>query len=201
MTALKPYLISAYDVGTEKDLEPWLIPEKAFVSMEDAYTWRGRILKKRGARQIGSASENLLPLTNPIGNYPASPPMTGTLTLPTGATLAPGSISFTNGTISISDVWTDGPVSHNGDGTLGPLANGYGTINYQTGAYSFVMTTSAGSPISASAEIYPNLPVMGIIPQETLPLIMRTASRLIRRTPSDLIRPRSSSKTSPMEPI
>ena len=44
----KSFLISDFDIGLEKDAEPFLLPEKAFPTLEDAYLFRGRVKRRFG---------------------------------------------------------------------------------------------------------------------------------------------------------
>ena len=44
----KSFLISNYETALEKDKEPFLINEKAFPVLEDAYVFRGRVKRRFG---------------------------------------------------------------------------------------------------------------------------------------------------------
>ena len=52
--SVKSFLIGPYEIGQENNVEPWLLPEKAFEILEDAYVWRGRVKKRFGYSLIGS---------------------------------------------------------------------------------------------------------------------------------------------------
>lgn len=77
---LKSYLIAPEASGLVRDLEPWLIPEDAFATLEDAYTWRGRVRKRWGTELVGSNALNsrlriaLTPQTDPSGDISVTVP-------------------------------------------------------------------------------------------------------------------------------
>lgn len=49
----QPFLIANMEVGLERDREPWLLPDEAFPTLEDAYLFRGRIKRRNGYRNLG----------------------------------------------------------------------------------------------------------------------------------------------------
>jgi hypothetical protein len=53
------FFIGPYDSesGLENDIKPFLIPEKAFASLNNAYCWRGRIRKRFGTRWLGQTQQ------------------------------------------------------------------------------------------------------------------------------------------------
>lgn len=52
----QPYTIKSFEVGLEKDKEPWLIPETAFPEIIDMYVWRKRVLRRIGNQFLGRLS-------------------------------------------------------------------------------------------------------------------------------------------------
>lgn len=52
----QPYTIKSFEVGLEKDKEPWLIPETAFPEIIDMYVWRKRVLRRIGNQYLGRLS-------------------------------------------------------------------------------------------------------------------------------------------------
>ena len=53
MSSLQPYLIAGSDVGLETDKKSFLLPDKAFPKIENAYVWRDRVRKREGLKLIG----------------------------------------------------------------------------------------------------------------------------------------------------
>ena len=61
----KPFYISSYenDSGLDNSKESFLIPEKAFPELEDAYAWRGRIKRRLGFELLGRLCRSLTAVT------------------------------------------------------------------------------------------------------------------------------------------
>lgn len=75
--AYKPILISNYQTGVERDLEPWLLPNDAFPDLVNCYVFRGRVIRKLGVRQIGRLGRFAYSAgTYQIGLHNAGPPQT-----------------------------------------------------------------------------------------------------------------------------
>lgn len=53
------FYIGPYDSesGLENDIKPFLLPDKAFASLNNAYCWRGRIRKRFGTRWLGQTQQ------------------------------------------------------------------------------------------------------------------------------------------------
>jgi hypothetical protein len=176
----QPHYIASFedDSGLFTYMEPFLIPEKAFPILEDAYCWRGRVLKRQGFELLGRLRRILT--TASIGNISAggaSPPnVVVNIFTALGinvdeplAQLQPGSATnplvITIGA-PISQVLTD----TTGTGTLSIAPAGVitaATINYNTGALTLTFSAaSAASAATISGAYYPGLPVMGLRTRE-----------------------------------
>src|SRR5271157_2981177 len=120
--SIQPYLVASSEVGLEKDMEPWLLPDTAFPVLEDAYVWSKRVKRRRGNLYLGRlVTESVQSFTGQAGAT-----FTGTLS---NIVIEPLSISMTITTYIITD---------NGAGTLTSSPAGLtGTINYTTGTFSF----------------------------------------------------------------
>ena len=151
---LDQFLIAPLTEGLQTNVEPWLIPEKAFVQLNNAYVWRGRLRKRFGSTLILPASgatagyEQLgSRLRIELGNTDGAGDISGT---------APGAIfkigqMFSIGTDLFTVVQTGTP------GTM--ITNGAATtLTYNTtsGAYDI-----QGSTIATACFFYPAEPVMG----------------------------------------
>lgn len=53
------FLIAPINEGIRSDIKPWLIPDDAFEKLRNAYIFRGRIKKRVGAANVGSAFNTL----------------------------------------------------------------------------------------------------------------------------------------------
>lgn len=54
MSSLTPFVISGYESGgLEQDKKPFLLPDKAFQQLENAYVWRDRVKKREGLKLVG----------------------------------------------------------------------------------------------------------------------------------------------------
>lgn len=159
----QPYLISNYTTGFDRELQPWLLPNDAFVELLDGYVYRGVTKKRDGYSGFANGIKStyvesrmvheivdVVPATGVIDG--ANKTFTWTLTTP----VARGSVTIT-GNNPAQTLTDDGLGAFTGDGT--------GTINYTTGAVSVTFTTA---PIIASTVLltysyHPGLPVMGIM--------------------------------------
>lgn len=136
-----PYLISNIRIGLERDLEPWLLPQDAFPTLEDCYLFRGRIPRRKGFQDLGRIvsevlSETVGTVTTPWTSFTGFlSRQIGTLTTPwnTFSTTLPnipieeGSLTVTIGAIILTD---------DGEGNLNtsPVSLNTGTINYTSGS-------------------------------------------------------------------
>ncbi|MBE3085564.1 MAG: hypothetical protein IMZ64_05030 [Bacteroidetes bacterium] len=160
----QPFYISNFepDSGIQTYNEPFLIPEKAFTDLEDAYCWRGRVKRKLGYDLLARLRRVLTGVA--LGNSAASPWSFNIYTIlamagEDTAEIEAGSLSITVGAI----VFTD-----NSDGTLSSITPGNsGYINYQTWAVTLIHTAGAAVATTATFSYYPGLPVMGLPTYET----------------------------------
>jgi len=146
--------IGPYSTGVQKNLEPFMLPEEAFVDLEDAYCFRGRVIKKNGYTFLGR-----------LHVTPTLPEALGVTVLPNSFTailanspVSPGTLVITVGALTFTD---------NGNGTLtSPAANAnYGTIDYESGTINlnFNPAVVLGTAVNATAYRYlPRNPVMGL---------------------------------------
>src|SRR5271170_4421329 len=156
MQPLQSNFIGAYDKGLTTNKKPWLVPDKAFSSLENAYVWRERVKKREGLELVGRLERNLaaqsLGSTNGSGNFTGN--IVTYLNLEPNAEIAPQSLTITIG----ADIFTD---SNPYTGILTGSTGGSGYINYATGAFTIV-GGPATTAITATFGYYPSLPVMGI---------------------------------------
>ena len=177
----KPFAIANYDEngGLNQFYESFLIPEKAFVQLEDAYAWRGRILKRPGIANVGRL-RRVLSATS-AGNLAASHgsyPYTFTWD-PFGASylalratepnsqIQPGTVAspivITIGAQTITDTLGTGATTVSGTGVITAS-----TIYYSSGTLSITISGAlTSSPAAVTFGYYPGLPVMGLPDEET----------------------------------
>lgn len=118
------------------------IDNDAFPQLYNAYSWRGRVKRKRGTTLLGRLQRQL---------SVSSTLSSGSITLT--APIALGSINLTVG----GNVYTE---PNPPDGTLVGTPSGTGTVNYLTGV--ITITGGGGSAITGTYAYYPDLPVMGL---------------------------------------
>lgn len=160
----QPFMIAPYEVGLELDREPWLLPESAFPSITDAYTWRKRVKRREGNEFLGQlVSSTSVTYTSAVSGAATSfnnSTFTGGNGLTSQAitgvgidTPAPGSTRLTfpvntmaNGTIfSISGVV----------GTVGSVLNGMSFIaSNSTGTTVDILATSTGLSYTSGGRAY-----------------------------------------------
>lgn len=171
MGIYKPFYISSFEneSGLDQYYEPFLIPEKAFPTLEDAYAWRGRIRRRQGIDLLGRLRRVISPavtlstqangaayvkadiLADAAINLRATEP---------NAEIQPGTLAITVGAVTFAD---------NGLGVLvGTPGTNSGTINYQTGALTLSFNPALGGAtnVDVSFSYYPFLPVMGLRTRE-----------------------------------
>lgn len=158
-----PFLICNYATGLDRELQPWLLPNDAFVDLLDGFVYRGVTRKREGysgfanglkstyveSRMVHTI-EDVVPATGIIDGANAT--FTWTLTAP----VARGSIIITG----------DNPIQELVDNGLGIFTgDGTGTINYTTGAVSITFTAPpvALSNVLLTYSYHPGLPVMGVM--------------------------------------
>lgn len=167
-------LIAGNQVGLERDVEPFLLPQGAYPLLENAFVFRERVKRRRGFNFQGrlrrvfentaltqtttaGATTTIADLINDasVGNRATEP----------DAEIEPGSV-----TITVADgnntEWNDSGQ----DGTLTSVAgsaNG-GTINYFTGqiVLNFSPNDVGGNTINVTFNYFPTLPQMGLRSRE-----------------------------------
>lgn len=144
MAGYQPLKITSPEIGLVQQRQEFLLPNDAYPTLQNAYVWREKLLRKKGYLLLGRLQRTV----SAIGLN--SNLLTG---LEPTSSLVRGSISI-NGAGGL--LWTD-----NGNGVLtsGGLT---GTVNYATGAITGPTTPLSGGTFA----YYPGLPVMGIRTRE-----------------------------------
>lgn len=147
------FLIAPFTTGFETYLKPWLIPDDAFETLQNAYSWRGRIRKRFGAQLMGSAV---------FGSQTA--PLLSRLRVNIG-TVAGHTIPGVANQLKIGQAFSVGndifTVWQLGAGVLTLSTNpaATATINSTTNPNTVVFT---GEPGGSTVYYYPANPVMGL---------------------------------------
>lgn len=173
MTPLQQIYIGGSDLGLRSDVKPFLLPDKAFSTLDNAYVWRDRVLKKEGSEFLGRLRRQLLAqsggninLVNPSPNEFNLFTLLGLLTSEPNAQVDPGTvanpITIVIGAQTLTDTLGTGTFS------IAPAGNITGaTINYATGVIIITFAAPAGPlAVTISMFYFPGLPVMGIWQRE-----------------------------------
>lgn len=174
MQPLQPLYIAGSDSGLQTDKRPFLIPDKAYPIIENAYVFRDRVVKREGLRLTGRLRRSLT--AEAAGNYttiigtntfdiftglgliatePNAEVELGNLTAITIAFGAPINQSLTN----VSGTQTMVVVG------AGPITSAI--INYSTGILTITSSAAVGpAAVLVTLAYYPRLPVMGIPERE-----------------------------------
>lgn len=153
----KPYAVFAPEVGLETDMEPWLIPDTAYASLQDAYIWRKRILRRKGNRFLGRLVEQNR-FFDPLAVSGAAVSYTNPTALP--VPVRPSSVLVTINTLTFTD---------NGSGVmLNNSSASAGSIDYNTGILTVTFGAIGAGPYNVfiESDFYPIRPAMGITTQE-----------------------------------
>src|SRR5690242_16273090 len=168
---MQPLYIGPYDIGLQRNLTPFMLPDQAFPSLTNAYVFRGRVQRKSGFDLLGRLRRVLT--TQAAGNIAAGGAGTFTFNLFTGmgllatepnAQIQPGNV--TNITIAIGAPINQTLTDNAGTGTLtivgaGPITAA--TLNYATGVLTLTFSGAAGaSAATFTGAYFPSLPVMGL---------------------------------------
>lgn len=143
--------------GLRNDVLPFVIDNDSFPQLINAYSWRGRVKRKRGTSFLNrlqrffdstSISYNSGSTTITLDGSGNGNLITG-FSLESNAGIVPGTVTIT---APGPTIYTD-PAQ---DGTLSPS----GSINYASG--DITIAAEAGNAVSATFVYFPNLPVMGL---------------------------------------
>lgn len=158
------FFIGPYNTGLLRDRKPFLIPDEAFSTLENAYVWRNRVRKRFGARVMnGSVMPDVQQLFtrfrinigttdaggNFVGSVPTSAPNTPIATPAIGQNFSVATTIFT-----VNMLGVPAPMLSTGSAT--------GTYNTTTGA-----VTINGAAALTPVYFFPALPVMGLLSLET----------------------------------
>ena len=189
----QPHYIASFEEesGLNTYYEPFIIPEKAFVDMQDAYCFRGRVIRRPGYKLLGRLRRVLTAqsmgniVEASVGPYPHQETFnifTG-LAIPgmaePNAQIQPGSATASL-TITIGAPISQTLVDVTGDGSTWTISSGLITaasLNYNTGNLLLTFSAAAGSSAATITGGYcPGFPVMGL---ETEDLTAINAKNLI----------------------
>jgi hypothetical protein len=157
------FFIAPYDQesGIKRNVEPWLIPDSAFATLNNAYVFRGRVRKRFGSTWLGTGQQSSrlgvqLGTTDPVtGSFAGFVPLTGGVPIVTpavGQAFSAGSQIFT-----INALGSPHALLASGTATAA-------SFNATTGALSF--TGDSATNLNVPVFYYPSLPVMGLRSQE-----------------------------------
>lgn len=167
--SLQPYLIAGSSIGLRSDIKPYLIPDQAFSSLDNAYVWRERVRKRDGFEFIGrllrvltAASGGNINLVNPSPNTFNLFTLLGLLATEPNAQVQPGTATIPITIVIGVQTLTDS--TGTGSFTIAPAGNiTAATINYATGVITITFAAPAGPlAVTITMNYFPGFPVMGI---------------------------------------
>lgn len=153
-TPLQKFLIAPLKSGQQSNVKPWLIANDAYESLRNAYTWRGRVKKRVGARVMDQSKP--IPLQQQFTRLRIR--IDTTDAGGNAAGIVPGVVFAIGQMFSIGDDY----YTVNALGNPAPLLStdplSFGnTYDTTTGAYTFF-----NAPILTAVYFYPATPVMAI---------------------------------------
>lgn len=147
-------VISNFKTGYETDREPFIINNDAFPVLNNAYQWRGRLLRKRGTQLLGrlqiSLEDQVTVATDASGNASFNLFTVLSITLGPNKSIAPGSVVITVDTVpgySWADSNLDGQLITTG-------ANWDNTITAVSAGATTTLTVGAGHFFIAGDLVY-----------------------------------------------
>ena len=159
----QPFLIADYSTGIDRQLQPWLLPNDAFVDLFDGFCYRGVVHNRNGYSGFATGLKSTYTESRMVVGITAEAHGTG------NGTPGPYAFSLTNTPVRRgTTVITAGAQTATDDGvggfTTAPVG-GSGTINYTTGAVSitFANNVAGATAITVTYDYHPGNPVMGIM--------------------------------------
>ncbi len=156
------FLIANYATGLDRELQPWLLPNDAFVDLFDGFVYRGVTRKRDGYSGFSNGLKSTYTESRMVHSV-APVNMTGTINGSNKVFTASLTTPVSRGSVVITG--SNPAQVLNDDGLGGFTGDGTGTINYSTGAVSITFTTApaVASTVTIGYDYYPGLPVMGIM--------------------------------------
>ena len=158
----QPYLISNYATGLDRELQPWLLPNDAFVDLLDGYVYRGVTQKRDGYSGFANGLKSTYTESRMV-HHVAPANMTGAIDGANRTFTATLTTPVSRGSVTVNGSNPVQVLTDNGSGTF--TGAGTGTINYTSGAVSITFTTAPAiaSTVTINFDFFPGLPVMGVM--------------------------------------
>lgn len=155
------FLIQSFNTGLQKNTQKFQVMEDAFTTLNNAYVWRGSVIKRFGGVHMGygAPSAQMAPLFSRLRVNIGTTNAAGVLAGDVGATLGGSGFKvgqqFSIGAEIFTVVNPLAGANQMNSTAVVPAATR--TYNLATGAYSF-----AGATINTAVFFYPAKPVMGL---------------------------------------
>jgi hypothetical protein len=166
------FMIAPLTSGQQTDLKPWLIPDDAYQSLNNAYVFRGRVRKRFGSRFMeGSTAPTAgyaslqsrlrvsLGTTTGAGGFTGFVPRTG---------LVPNATAAIGMAFSVGDQIYTLTVLSGAATALKNTGAGTGTYDTTSGGVFSGQLVIVGATALTAVYFYPALPVMGLITYKQL---------------------------------
>lgn len=156
------FMIAPSNTGLQRDVKPWMIQDDAYITLRNAYVFRGRTRKRYGSQFMGSNVSTFGQLQSRLRISIATTDGSGNAagTVPGGAGVAAVGQLFSVGNEIFTVQAAGTPVV-----MLTTGASTVRTYNTSTGAY----VINGAAPLSP-VFFYPSLPVMGLCNYELGPV-------------------------------
>lgn len=156
-----PFLISNYSTGYDRSLQPWLLPNDAFVELVDGYVYRGVVNKRDGYSGYANGRKST-PCESRMVHKISATPMTGVIDSANKTYTLNATTPVRRGSFVVSSTVPVQALTDNGSGIF--VGAGTGTIDYTTGVVSVTFTAApTAGTVTATYDYHQGLPVMGIM--------------------------------------
>ena len=164
------FLVAPYNSGLQNNVRPWLLPEDAFETLENAYVFRGRVRKRFGTTLTSDNDSEVDPeneqLSSRLRMNVGTTDLSGDLSY---SVYLDGSAATTKYTASplgsMFSIGNDTFVVYQAAGTMYKSGGTATVYTFDTATGDFVFT---GADPDTVVYFYPSLPVMGIVNNETV---------------------------------
>lgn len=158
------FLIANYATGLDRELQPWLLPNDAFVELLDGFVYRGVTNKRDGYSGFANGLKSTYTESRMVHQIANVAPATGAIDGVNRTYTWTLTTPVARGRVTVTGSNPPQTLTDDGNGAFSGV-DGTGTINYTTGAVSitFTLPPALASTVLLTYSYHQGLPVMGVM--------------------------------------